>query len=165
MGRFQNRVSIVTGAASGIGLATAERLVAEGGNVLLTDLNEEAGSEAAQRLGAAARFRAHDAAVGGGLGVRDGGLPEPFRSAGRSREQCRGRLSRRAVFAGGGDAGGVAARQRGKRRRRHAGLQARHPGHEAVRRRAPSSISPRSPRRWLPRWRSPTAPARRRWCN
>lgn len=62
MSRFINKVSIVTGAASGIGLATAERLVAEGGNVLLTDLNEEAGSEAAQRLGAAARFRVHDAA-------------------------------------------------------------------------------------------------------
>ncbi|MDE0362275.1 MAG: SDR family NAD(P)-dependent oxidoreductase, partial [Rhodospirillaceae bacterium] len=62
MSRFINKVSIVTGAASGIGLATAERLVAEGGNVLLTDLNEEAGSEAAQRLGAAAGFRVHDAA-------------------------------------------------------------------------------------------------------
>ena len=60
--RFLNTASIVTGAASGIGLATAERLVAEGGNVLLTDLNEEAGSEAAQRLGAAATFRVHDAA-------------------------------------------------------------------------------------------------------
>ena len=62
VGRFLNKASIVTGAASGIGLATAERLVAEGGNVLLTDLNEEAGSEAAKRLGAAARFRVHDAA-------------------------------------------------------------------------------------------------------
>lgn len=62
VGRFLNKVSIVTGAASGIGLATAERLVAEGGNVLLTDLDEEAGSEAEQRLGAAARFRVHDAA-------------------------------------------------------------------------------------------------------
>ena len=62
MSRFLNKASIVTGAASGIGLATAERLVAEGGNVLLTDLNEEVGSEAAQRLGAAARFRVHDAA-------------------------------------------------------------------------------------------------------
>ena len=60
--RFLNKTSIVTGAASGIGLATAERLVAEGGNVLLTDLDEQAGSEAAERLGAAARFRVHDAA-------------------------------------------------------------------------------------------------------
>lgn len=62
MRRFLNKASIVTGAASGIGLATAERLVAEGGHVLLTDLNEEAGSEAAQRLVAAAGFRVHDAA-------------------------------------------------------------------------------------------------------
>ena len=62
MSRFLNKASIVTGAASGIGLATAERLVAEGGNVLLTDLNKEAGSEAAERLGSAAKFRVHDAA-------------------------------------------------------------------------------------------------------
>ena len=62
MSRFLNKASIVTGAASGIGLATAERLVAEGGNVLLTDLNEQAGAEAAERLGAAAGFRVHDAA-------------------------------------------------------------------------------------------------------
>ena len=62
MSRFLKKASIVTGAASGIGLATAERLVAEGGNVLLTDLNEQAGAEAAERLGAAARFRVHDAA-------------------------------------------------------------------------------------------------------
>ena len=62
MRRFLNKASIVTGAASGIGLATAERLVAEGGNVLLTDLNEQAGAEAAERLGAAAGFRVHDAA-------------------------------------------------------------------------------------------------------
>lgn len=62
VGRFLNKASIVTGAASGIGLATAQRLVAEGGNVLLTDLDEQAGSEAAQRLGPAARFRVHDAA-------------------------------------------------------------------------------------------------------
>ena len=60
--RFLNKSAIVTGAASGIGLAAAERLVAEGGNVLLTDLDERAGSEAAERLGAAARFRIHDAA-------------------------------------------------------------------------------------------------------
>ena len=62
MSRFRNKAAIVTGAASGIGLATAERLVAEGAGVVLTDLSEQAGSEAASRLGATARFRAHDTA-------------------------------------------------------------------------------------------------------
>lgn len=39
--RFRNKISIVTGAASGIGLATAKRLGAEGAVVVLADLQEE----------------------------------------------------------------------------------------------------------------------------
>jgi NAD(P)-dependent dehydrogenase (short-subunit alcohol dehydrogenase family) len=39
--RFSNKVVIVTGAASGIGQATAVRIVAEGGNVIGVDTNEE----------------------------------------------------------------------------------------------------------------------------
>jgi meso-butanediol dehydrogenase / (S,S)-butanediol dehydrogenase / diacetyl reductase len=40
--RFSGRVVLVTGAASGIGEATARRFVAEGANVVLTDKNAEA---------------------------------------------------------------------------------------------------------------------------
>ncbi len=46
-----SKVAIVTGAASGIGLACAARLAAEGMKVVLADVNEKAGTEHARRLG------------------------------------------------------------------------------------------------------------------
>ena len=52
--------AVITGGASGLGLATAERLVAGGGRVALLDVQEAAGQEAASRLGAAASYHACD---------------------------------------------------------------------------------------------------------
>jgi 3-oxoacyl-[acyl-carrier protein] reductase len=49
--RFDDRVAIVTGASRGIGLAIAERLVADGAKVVITARKEEALAEAAASLG------------------------------------------------------------------------------------------------------------------
>jgi NAD(P)-dependent dehydrogenase (short-subunit alcohol dehydrogenase family) len=48
--------AIVTGGASGLGLATARRIVTAGGRVALLDVQAEAGRAAASALGAAASF-------------------------------------------------------------------------------------------------------------
>jgi NAD(P)-dependent dehydrogenase (short-subunit alcohol dehydrogenase family) len=49
---LEGRVTLVTGGGGGIGLATASRLVAEGGRVALVDLDREACERAAEKLGA-----------------------------------------------------------------------------------------------------------------
>ncbi len=55
-----NHVFLVTGGASGLGAATARLLVAEGGSVVIADLDRAAGEKLAAELGAAARFALTD---------------------------------------------------------------------------------------------------------
>jgi 3(or 17)beta-hydroxysteroid dehydrogenase len=50
MGRVQDKVAIVTGAASGLGLASARRLAEEGAVVVMVDINEEQGHAAASEI-------------------------------------------------------------------------------------------------------------------
>src|SRR5215471_14743210 len=57
--RFEDKVAIVTGAASGIGLATARQFASEGAHVVIADLNLEKAESAADD-------------------VKRSGLPEPM---------------------------------------------------------------------------------------
>lgn len=53
---IQDKSFLVTGAASGLGRATAEMIVSQGGKVLIADLNEMLGKEVEEQLGNKARF-------------------------------------------------------------------------------------------------------------
>jgi NAD(P)-dependent dehydrogenase (short-subunit alcohol dehydrogenase family) len=53
-------VALVTGGASGLGLATAERLAGAGARVVILDLPSSQGEEAAERLGSNVAFVAAD---------------------------------------------------------------------------------------------------------
>jgi len=51
MGRIDNKVAVITGAASGIGRATARRFAAEGAKVVVADMAVEAGTDLAEEIG------------------------------------------------------------------------------------------------------------------
>ena len=72
---FEGQVAVVTGAASGIGLATAEGLAAAGAHVAIADIAEDAGEKAAAAIrgeGRSAKFFAID--------VTDTGAIEGFKT-------------------------------------------------------------------------------------
>jgi NAD(P)-dependent dehydrogenase (short-subunit alcohol dehydrogenase family) len=76
-GRLQSRVVLVTGGSSGIGRAVAERVVADGGSVVLAARSREAGETVAREIGERAVFVAADVTVAEqAAGVVDRALAE-----------------------------------------------------------------------------------------
>ena len=54
--RLEGKVAVITGAASGIGLATLELFVAEGAQILAADLQDEVGATLEQRFAGRVKF-------------------------------------------------------------------------------------------------------------
>lgn len=55
--RLAGKVAVITGGASGIGAAAAEKFIAQGAKVMLGDIQDDSGQAFAEKLGANARFR------------------------------------------------------------------------------------------------------------
>ena len=50
--RFEGKIALISGGASGIGLATAKRLIADGATVWISDIQDELGESVAEDIGA-----------------------------------------------------------------------------------------------------------------
>lgn len=60
MGRLDGKVAIITGGARGMGAAHAERFLAEGAKLVITDILEEQGEAVARELGGDIKFMKQD---------------------------------------------------------------------------------------------------------
>jgi NAD(P)-dependent dehydrogenase (short-subunit alcohol dehydrogenase family) len=65
MGRLDGKVALITGAAGGMGRQAAGLFAAEGARVVLADVTEDAGREAAEEIGDAAAFVRADVSSAG----------------------------------------------------------------------------------------------------
>ncbi len=89
MERLRDRVAVVTGGGSGIGLATARRFAAEGARVVVVDVDADAGAAAASEVdgefvGCDVSDEASVAALFDGVVARHGRVDVAFNNAGIS---------------------------------------------------------------------------------
>ncbi|MFE4725162.1 3-oxoacyl-ACP reductase [Microbacterium sp. NPDC056736] len=87
--RLKDRVAIITGGASGIGLATARRFAAEGARIVIADLDPESGEAAAAEVdgvfrGVNVADEAQVNTVFDGVAAEFGGIDIAFNNAGIS---------------------------------------------------------------------------------
>ncbi len=59
-GQLEGKVAVITGAASGIGAATARKFIAEGASVVLADIQDDRGERLVEELGPKAAFHHTD---------------------------------------------------------------------------------------------------------
>ncbi|HYI51437.1 MAG TPA: SDR family NAD(P)-dependent oxidoreductase, partial [Microbacterium sp.] len=74
--RLKGRVAVITGGASGIGLATAHRFAAEGATVVIADLDPTTGEAAASGVGGV--YRHVNVADEGSVNALFDGVAEEF---------------------------------------------------------------------------------------
>ena len=60
MDRLKDKIAVITGAAKGIGYETVRTFINEGAQVVMTDLDVEAGSAASAHFGTSCNFIAQD---------------------------------------------------------------------------------------------------------
>ncbi|MEY3822910.1 MAG: hypothetical protein RL628_1018 [Actinomycetota bacterium] len=94
-GRLQDKVAVITGAASGIGAGTVRRFIEEGAKVIIADIQDEPGLALAKEFGANARYIHTDVtnedqvAAAVDLAVKEfGRIDIMFNNACNSLEQC-----------------------------------------------------------------------------
>lgn len=63
MGKLEKRITVITGAGSGIGEATARLFATEGARVVIADIDRKNGERVAAEIGPAATFRNTDVSV------------------------------------------------------------------------------------------------------
>ena len=112
--RISDTIAVITGGASGLGRATAERLLASGGRVVLLDLARSAGADVAKELGDRALFAAADVTSAEDVTAAAGRRRRALRRAARPGQLRRHRRRRQDL--------------RQARRRRPRRLHARDPG-------------------------------------
>ena len=97
---LDNRIALVTGAASGIGRSIAERLAMSGATIIVTDIDEKAASSVARNLGPDAwsarldvRSRPHTDALVEAIALRHGRLDILVNNAGLVRDAAVHKMS------------------------------------------------------------------------